>query len=348
VAVDDSGALYIADRANDRVRRVGTDGVITTVAGGGEPPGVTTGDRGLASAARVYRPEGVAVAPSGALFVSEPFAGRIRRVDPETGRIATVAGNGMSAFSGDGGRADGAALNHPRGIAIDPAGALYAADWGNHRVRRVEGLTLPKHDPLPRRPGNVRVEGGFHKVILRWDEPAAADLAAVEVRTRMVFPPSRGEGLLVFNGRGTAVAVGGLPGGHRLEFTMHPRDARGAYGPGAGGRAYGSRVAIGVRDAVIRSGDPAVVTGRLTAPGFGPVVNRRVALQTRKVGAATWTTIRRVATNSRGRVSAAHRPRSTTEYRWRFGGMAEVDGGGGYSPAVIGAASAPAKVILQR
>jgi len=133
VAVGSDGSLYIADE--DRVRRVGADGVITTVAGGGDPPdGV--GDGGPATEAYVNGVESVAIGPDGSLYVVEWSEHRVRRVDP-SGTITTVAGNGTAGYSGDGGPAPEAQLDHPEDVAIGPDGSLYIADTENHRVRRV-------------------------------------------------------------------------------------------------------------------------------------------------------------------------------------------------------------------
>ena len=127
LAVDRDGNLYIADNGNNRVRRVTPDGIITTIAGGGQ-----SGDGGPAVNARV-NPYSLAVDNAGNLFVRD--IGRIRKVTP-TGIITTVAGTGIPGFSGDGGPATSARLAGG-GIAADSAGNLFIADQGNHRLRKV-------------------------------------------------------------------------------------------------------------------------------------------------------------------------------------------------------------------
>ena len=138
VAVDASGNLHIADRSNQRIRRVdGATGVITTVAGGGS----SLGDSGPATSASLNLPRGVAVDASGNLYIADRSNHRIRRVDDATGVITTVAGTGAVGFSSDGGPATSASLNSPRGVAVDASGNVYIADTNNHRIRRVDGAT---------------------------------------------------------------------------------------------------------------------------------------------------------------------------------------------------------------
>jgi sugar lactone lactonase YvrE len=131
VAVDGADNLFIADTRNERVRKVTPGGIITTVAGGG-----TGGDGGPASQAKILEPAGVAVDGAGNLFIAETGANRIRQVNT-AGIISTVAGNGTTGFSGDGGPAPSAQLAFPAGIAVDGAGNLFIADSANNRIRLV-------------------------------------------------------------------------------------------------------------------------------------------------------------------------------------------------------------------
>ncbi len=132
----DSRNLYIADTANNRVRRVDlTMGTITTFAGTGVAG--STGDGGPATAAQLTGPRRVSV-DSGNLYIAED--NRVRRVDLATGTITTLAGTGAAGFSGDGGPATAAQLNSPMGIALESRN-IYIADSGNNRVRRVELTT---------------------------------------------------------------------------------------------------------------------------------------------------------------------------------------------------------------
>src|SRR5262249_37474022 len=100
IAVAPDGSLYIADMFNNRIRRVGPDGIITTVAGSGDYGSGDygfSGDGGPATQAQLGLPTGVAVAPDGSLYIADMFNNRIRRVGPD-GIIATIAGNGSYGF----------------------------------------------------------------------------------------------------------------------------------------------------------------------------------------------------------------------------------------------------------
>jgi tRNA A-37 threonylcarbamoyl transferase component Bud32/streptogramin lyase len=134
IAFNQAGDLYIADFYNNRVRRVDSDGVITTVAGTGQAS--LSGDGWRATAVDLRSPTEVAVDGEGDLYIVEYGTSRIRKVDPG-GVISTVAGTGTPGFSGDGGPAGEARLNQPSDVAVDRAGNVYIADRGNNRVRVV-------------------------------------------------------------------------------------------------------------------------------------------------------------------------------------------------------------------
>ena len=141
VAVDGAGNLFIADRGPGRIRKVSSDGIITTVAGNGVPCGTYTGclalgDGGPATSAQLNGPADVAVDPAGNLFIADTRSHSLRQVSP-SGIISTVAGNGTQGFSGDGGPAIDAQLNGPTGVAVDRAGNLFIADNSNFRIREV-------------------------------------------------------------------------------------------------------------------------------------------------------------------------------------------------------------------
>jgi uncharacterized protein (TIGR03437 family) len=137
VAVDSAGNLYIADTSDGRIRLV-TGGTITTVAGSGGC--CFSGDGGPATSASLYDPEGVAIDSSGNIYIADTINDRVRKVSG--GTIATIAGNGVYRYSGDGGPAVNAALNQPYGVTPDSAGNLYIADDQNNRVRKVSGGTI--------------------------------------------------------------------------------------------------------------------------------------------------------------------------------------------------------------
>jgi hypothetical protein len=136
VAIDQSGTLFIADRDNQRVRKVTPDGVITTVAGNGTAG--FSGDGGPAISAQLNSPWAVVVDTAGNLFITDNGNNRIRKVTPD-GIITTVAGNGTTDFSGDGGPATSAGISLPlaAAVALDAAGDIFIPDRGNNRIRKV-------------------------------------------------------------------------------------------------------------------------------------------------------------------------------------------------------------------
>jgi len=138
VAVDQVGNILISDSGNQRVRRVDTNGIITTVVGNGS--GGFSGDGGAATNAQLQglsvAVSGIAVDGFGNFFISDTGSDRVREVDTN-GIINTVAGNSLG-FSGDGGAATNAKLNFPQAIAMDRFGNLFIVDSpGNDRIRKV-------------------------------------------------------------------------------------------------------------------------------------------------------------------------------------------------------------------
>ena len=138
VVVDSSGNLYIADEWNNRIRRVDTSGIITTIIGNGTLG--YSGDGGPASAAELYYPVGASIDNAGNFYTSDHLH-RVRRVDL-TGVITTVAGNGTPGYTGDGGPATAAELRYPATTKPDNHGHLYIADCGNNAVRILDGLPI--------------------------------------------------------------------------------------------------------------------------------------------------------------------------------------------------------------
>jgi uncharacterized protein (TIGR03437 family) len=134
LAIDYNGNLYIADLGNQRVRRVAADGTITTVAGEGRR--VSSPDGFPATQTSLLSPRNLAVDDAGTLYISEFEGHRVRKLTAD-GKISTVAGTGQSGYRGDGSAASSALLSYPAGIAIDRSGALYIADSGNNRIRKI-------------------------------------------------------------------------------------------------------------------------------------------------------------------------------------------------------------------
>ena len=140
VTMDASGNLYIAD-GNNRVRKVDTNGIISTIAGNGIRG--YEGDGGPATEAKLYLPLSVAVDASGNLYIADDGNNCIRKVDTN-GIISTIAGNGIEGYSGDDGPAILAQLRYPSGVTTDAFGNLYIADQGNNRIR----LVMPKRSTI--------------------------------------------------------------------------------------------------------------------------------------------------------------------------------------------------------
>ena len=138
LTVDVAGNLYIADYRNNVIRKVNTNGIITTVAGKHTLGGTYSGDGGAATNAGLNNPQDLAVDAAGDLYFSDGGNNVIRQVN-SNGIITTVAGKHSlgAGYSGDGGAATNAALNDPDGILLDGAGNLYIADYYNNVVREV-------------------------------------------------------------------------------------------------------------------------------------------------------------------------------------------------------------------
>jgi DNA-binding beta-propeller fold protein YncE len=135
LAVDSAGNVYIADTLNHRVRRVGADGMITTVAGTGEAG--YAGDGKPGPIAKLNLPTGLAIGFGDTLFIADTGNNVVRQIELD-GAIHTVAGTGDAGYRGDPGDALDAVLHAPGGIAFDGEGNLYIADTLNQRVRRVD------------------------------------------------------------------------------------------------------------------------------------------------------------------------------------------------------------------
>jgi len=133
VSVDGQGNVFIADALNNRIRKVSTTGMISTIAGNGTAG--YKGDGSAATAAELNRPVGVMVNGS-TVYISDNLNNCVRRVN-SNGIISTIAGNGIAGFSGDGAAATAAQLNAPSGIALDAAGNIYVSDDNNNRVREL-------------------------------------------------------------------------------------------------------------------------------------------------------------------------------------------------------------------
>ena len=135
IAVDAVGNIFIADKLNNRVRKIDSAGIIVTFAGSGQRRAVE--DNVLAAKASVLEPAGLAVDRHGNVYIAESGGNRVRRVD-RSGIISTIAGTGEPGFGGDRGAATAALLHRPSDVAVDLAGNVYVADNFNHRVRAID------------------------------------------------------------------------------------------------------------------------------------------------------------------------------------------------------------------
>ena len=140
VLADSAGNIFIADRGNNRVRRIdAVTGFVSTVAGTGV--GGFNGDNQVASLTQFNLPTALALDAEGNWFVAEQGNNRLRRAAHTTQMVTTIAGTGTAGFNGDSIAATAAELHVPSGVAIDQAGHIYVADTFNHRVRRVDAIT---------------------------------------------------------------------------------------------------------------------------------------------------------------------------------------------------------------
>ena len=131
--LDSMGNLFFAEYA--KVRRIDTNGIITTVAGDGTAG--NDGDGGPATLAHLKKPVGIVMGPDGSLYISDNEANRIRKIDA-TGIISTIAGSGLGGYGGDGGPATEALISYPSGMVLDSKGNLFFADYYNNRVRKID------------------------------------------------------------------------------------------------------------------------------------------------------------------------------------------------------------------
>ncbi|MEP6962980.1 MAG: IPT/TIG domain-containing protein [Acidobacteriota bacterium] len=134
LALDPAGNIYVADTFNHKIRKITTDGKISTYAGTGEPN--FNGDGGPATSAALFYPQSIALDSAGNLYIADTYNHRIRKVS-SAGIMSTYAGSLGAGFRGDNGPATSASLNYPRGVAVDASGNVFIADSMNSRIRMV-------------------------------------------------------------------------------------------------------------------------------------------------------------------------------------------------------------------
>jgi sugar lactone lactonase YvrE len=134
VTVDEAGNLYIADTVDGRIRKVDTNGMISTVAG--IAAGSTPENNGLATNTSLNNPAGVTMDALGNLFIADSGNEIVREVNTR-GMITSVAGDGTNGYAGDGRLATNASLNYPASVTVDAAGNVFIADAGNNVIRKI-------------------------------------------------------------------------------------------------------------------------------------------------------------------------------------------------------------------
>ncbi len=312
VAADGAGNLFIADRRNNRIRKVDAAGVVATAAGDGTRG--FGGDGGPATAAQLFFPTGVAADGAGNLFIADTSNHRIRKVDA-AGVITTAAGDGTYGFGGDAGPATAAQLRSPRGVAVDGAGNLFIADTSNHRIRKVDAAGVittvagngtrsfggdagPATAARLRSPGGVAADGAGNLFIADTGNNRIRKVDAAGVITTVA-----GDGMRGFGGDGgPAIAA-------RLFFP------RGVAVDGAGNLFIADRDNQRIRKVTFSASPPPPVipTVRLTASPGSITRGESATLQWSSTNAASARIepgIGAVATSGLRRVS----PTATTTY----------------------------------
>ncbi len=195
ITFDDSGNLYIADRSNQRIRKINTAGIISSIAGGN--PMHIPCCYGCAATSLNLGPVGIAVDYSGNVYVSDIVDDVVQKITSDSKAYA-FAGNCTEGFAGDGGPASAAQLHSPTMICLDNKGNLLIADKGNIRIRKVwlDGTvhTPPTPRPLPLAPALLIAPNPVTKknisCTVQSDTNESAGLVIIDVLGRVVTTAS--------------------------------------------------------------------------------------------------------------------------------------------------------------
>jgi uncharacterized protein (TIGR03437 family) len=263
---DAAGNLYIADAGNGRIRKVSSNGIITTIAGnGGSGP---LGDGGPATEAALLYPGDVAFDSAGDMFISDGNGNRVRKVDTD-GIITTVAGNGTAGYAGDGGPATQASLNNPNALTIDSAGNLYISDQYNNRIRKVSNGTITTvvgNGTAAYNGDGIQASAAaiYYPVGTALD--AAGDLYVADAgnsRIRVVLPGGiiytvAGNGIFGFGGDGDLATAAEIASPHRMSLMP------------SGGLVFPDSDNYRIRVLTPTGQKPAIMTGGINSAGdFG-------------------------------------------------------------------------------
>jgi len=251
VAVDKNGALFILDRRDNRIRRVGTDGVIKTIAGTGVSG--YNGDDRPALGAQIAAGGFMTTDSDGNLYFADILNHRIRKITISTGSITTIAGNGTPGTFGDGGDPASLQIFLPTDVALDANGVIYIADWGNYRIRKIQPT------------GGFRTVSSVSAASFLGDALAPESIAAAFGQNLAVSERPANSQPLPTSLNGTTVRVRDASGAERLAplFYVAPTQANFQIPPSA---------ATGAATITITSGDGSVSTGvvqiAMVAPGL--------------------------------------------------------------------------------
>lgn len=212
VALDTFGNLYIADRGNNRIRKVSASGIIATIAGVMSPG--FSGDGGAATLAQI-RPTGIAIDDDGNIFIADNSNNRVRMIN-SAGVITTIAGNGIAGYSDDLCNATAAKLNRTIEITIDLLGNLYLTDIGNLRIRKLTPNFVP-----------VFSTGAVHTLTVCKDAPATSINSWLAVNDTNTGQPLAWSALTApahgsYAGAYTAFSAGGITVPSGLYYTPAP------------------------------------------------------------------------------------------------------------------------------